>query len=237
MPIHPNAKQCRHLKVNGTQCGSPALRGEQFCYFHQRMIRGVRTPFRSRIHPAAMLEDEESIQASLMEVVNALIRNTIDYRRADLIIRALHIAVKNIRRARFNPNSQMVREVPDYGDVGPGQAAEAVADAQDATFNYRDAIQSGRRRYLDEAVQGLKPQFAKPQPQDRFTESADLAPQPQDAASSKAPAAVPQTPRLSFGPETAYGSLAQTASDPKRKKGATSEKHSQRTRAASSGAE
>src|SRR5438094_88292 len=63
---HP--KSCTHIKVTGVRCGSPTLRGEQFCYFHQRMLRTVRVPD-SRVHHAALLEDAESIQASLMEVV------------------------------------------------------------------------------------------------------------------------------------------------------------------------
>jgi hypothetical protein len=82
MAINKAARFCTHIKVNGVRCGSPALRGEHFCYFHQRMIRGVSTPPQSRLHPMAFLEDGASIQASLMEVINALVRNTIDLRRA-----------------------------------------------------------------------------------------------------------------------------------------------------------
>jgi hypothetical protein len=54
MPTYPNVKVCTHIKVTGVRCDSPALRGEQFCYFHQRMIRGVRTPPHSRLHPIAL---------------------------------------------------------------------------------------------------------------------------------------------------------------------------------------
>ena len=115
MPVHPSVKVCTHIKVTGVRCGSPALRGEQFCYFHQRMIRGVSTPPNARVLPIALVENEESIQASLMELINALARNTIDFRRAELILRALHIAVRNARRVRFNANDgDMVREVPTY---------------------------------------------------------------------------------------------------------------------------
>jgi hypothetical protein len=115
MPRHPNVKLCTHIKVTGVRCGSPALRGEQFCYFHQRMIRGVQTPPDARLHPVALIENEEAIQASLMEVINAIARNTIDLRRADLILKALHIAVKNSRRVRFDhQSSTMVEQIPDY---------------------------------------------------------------------------------------------------------------------------
>ena len=94
MPIHPSVKVCTHIKVTGVRCGSPALRGEQFCYFHQRMVRGVATPPNARLHPIALIENEEAIQASLMEVINALARNTIDLKRAELILRALEPAVE-----------------------------------------------------------------------------------------------------------------------------------------------
>lgn len=114
MPVHPSVTVCTHIKVNGVQCGSPALRGEQFCYFHQRMIRGVKIPPQQRLHPVALVEDSAAIQASLMEVINALCRNTIDFRRADPILKALYIAVKNASNSHFGISSHTVHEVPDF---------------------------------------------------------------------------------------------------------------------------
>ena len=109
-----NVKSCTHIKVSGVRCGSPALRGEQFCYFHQRMLRTVRYPA-SRIRHAALLEDEESIQVALMETMNALLLGTIEIKRAELILRALNTAVRNARRVHFGLHSDdMVREIPDY---------------------------------------------------------------------------------------------------------------------------
>jgi hypothetical protein len=78
------------------------------------MLRTVKDPA-SRIHHHALLEDEESIQASLMEVVNALLRGTIELKRAELILRALNTAVRNIRRVKFGQNANhMVTEIPNY---------------------------------------------------------------------------------------------------------------------------
>jgi len=106
---------CTHIKVTGVRCGSPALKGEPFCYFHQNAIRSVRRPKYSRLHPIALIEDEESIQYALMEVINALMKNTIDLKRATLILRALHIAVKNASRVKFNLHTKdMVTQVPEY---------------------------------------------------------------------------------------------------------------------------
>ena len=47
-----SSRTCTHIKVTGVRCDSPSLRGEPFCYFHQRMMRGVRTPPQARLHPS-----------------------------------------------------------------------------------------------------------------------------------------------------------------------------------------
>jgi len=131
MSLNRNIRVCTHIKVNGVPCGSPALRGEIFCYFHQRMIRGVRTPAKSRLHPIALIENEEGIQAALMEIINALVRNTIDFRRAQLVLRALHIAVKNSPRVHFDIyKSDMIHEVPNYPAAPAAQKPPSPALAQ-----------------------------------------------------------------------------------------------------------
>ena len=124
-----NTKTCTHIKISGLRCGSPSLRGERFCYYHQRMHRGVRTPPQSRLHPIACIEDKESIQAALAEVINALLRNTIDMKRATLILRALHIAVKNDARASVRVSErEMVKEVPEYDETAPSYTADGLVD-------------------------------------------------------------------------------------------------------------
>jgi hypothetical protein len=116
-----NVRSCTHIKVDGVRCGSPALRGEQFCYFHQRMVRGVRTPPNARLHPIAMIESPEAIQAALMEVINALARNQIDLKRAELILRALNIAARNARNVHFGLHDrEMIKQIPEYEDAHVG---------------------------------------------------------------------------------------------------------------------
>jgi hypothetical protein len=137
MAINRTERVCTHIKVNGVRCGSPAMRSEVFCYFHQRMIRGVRTPPKSRLHPMALLEDPSSIQASLMEIINAVVRNQIDINRARVVLRALHIAVKNSRASSFDIfRSEMVNEIPEYPDAptAAGPFATAVVQAQALAF-------------------------------------------------------------------------------------------------------
>jgi hypothetical protein len=154
----PNVKECTHIKVSGIRCGSPALRGEQFCYFHQRMLRTVKGPA-SRLHHAALLEDEESIQATLMEVVNALLRGTIETKRAELVLRALNTAVRNARRVHFGLHtSDMVKEVPNYPAVpaveveGDDFEVNETAQAQAAQQATRTEIARVRAAHLGTAT-------------------------------------------------------------------------------------
>ena len=111
---------CTHIKAAGQRCGSPALRGEFFCYFHTRIIKGVQQRVDMRLHSMALLEDCESIQLSLMHVVDGLVKGTLDPNRAKLIIQALRIAARNAKNVRFDDclykptDPPMVREIPDY---------------------------------------------------------------------------------------------------------------------------
>jgi hypothetical protein len=120
LPKRPNVRNCTHIKVTGQRCGSPALRGEFFCYFHTRVIKGVQQRVDMRLHSMALLEDCESIQLSIMHVVDALVKGTLDLPRARLILQALRIAARNAKNVRFDDvhyrasEQPMVREVPDY---------------------------------------------------------------------------------------------------------------------------
>jgi len=120
LPPHPNVRNCTHIKVTGQQCGSPALRGEFFCYFHTRVIKGVQQRVDMRLDSMALLEDCEAIQLSIMHVVDGLVKGTLDPTRARLIIQALRIAARNAKNVRFDDcyykasEQKMVRQVPDY---------------------------------------------------------------------------------------------------------------------------
>jgi hypothetical protein len=146
-----NRKSCTHIKISGIRCGSPSLRGEQFCYYHQRMHRGVRTPPQSRLHPLACIEDKESIQAALSEVINALLRNTIDMKRATLILRALHIAVKNDARASVKAQANnIVKEIPEYDEIAPTRIADGLIDLEvpfEASFGQDPRASKPQRSY------------------------------------------------------------------------------------------
>jgi len=117
MPLHPNVRRCTHIQITGHRCGSPALKQEYFCYFHTRMIKGVQTRVDSQIHPVALIENAEAIQAAIMHMIDAVLKGTIDIKRANVVLKALHIAVRNSRNVYFHiRQDDMVREVPNYAE-------------------------------------------------------------------------------------------------------------------------
>jgi hypothetical protein len=81
---HTNVRKCTDIKVTGQRCGSPALRGEFFCYFHTRVIKGVQQRVDMQLRSMALPEDCASIQLSIMRVVDGLIKGTLDPTRARL---------------------------------------------------------------------------------------------------------------------------------------------------------
>jgi hypothetical protein len=103
-----------------------------------------------------MIEDEESIQYALMEVINALMRNTIDVKRASLIIRALHIAVKNAARVKFGIHARdTVTQVPEYAP--PTEQHEAIAQQSElpavSAIPYKP-VDPGNRHFWEYSEEG-----------------------------------------------------------------------------------
>src|SRR3984885_5595957 len=108
MPSFPN--RCQHIKVNGTQCGCPALRRNKLCYFHKRhheerlTLNADRARRRRNVTiDLPVLEDANSIQVSLMQIMRLIISGQIDGKTAGLLLYALQTASANLPRVRFDP--------------------------------------------------------------------------------------------------------------------------------------
>ncbi len=107
-------RQCEHVKTNGEFCGSPALRGRNYCYFHlsyhgsrlraeREHTRALANGGDTAVVPLELppLEDAASIQMALMQVIDAILHNRIDSKRAGLVLYALQTASSNLARADF----------------------------------------------------------------------------------------------------------------------------------------
>ncbi|MBA3916034.1 MAG: hypothetical protein H0X25_19725 [Acidobacteriales bacterium] len=106
MPNYPS--RCQHIKVDGIQCGSPSLRRNRYCFFHkryheQRIHLSSKQARRNRSFDLPVLEDANSVQVALMQVLRMIATGDIDQRSAALMLYALQTASNNLRNVRFEP--------------------------------------------------------------------------------------------------------------------------------------
>jgi hypothetical protein len=142
MANFPN--RCQHIKVNGTQCGSPALRRNRFCYFHKRhheqriafnadrLHNNLTKDARRRRNIAIdlpVLEDANSIQISLMQIMRLIVAGQLDTKTAGLLLYALQTASVNLSRTSFEPNRYNV--ILDPAAVGKTPLGESIWDDSD----------------------------------------------------------------------------------------------------------
>jgi hypothetical protein len=110
----PTIARCQHIKVNGVQCGSPALKNRKLCHFHQRWQQGriqlnANRARRSRYSlDLPILEDANSIQVALMQGLRLLLTNQVDHKTAALLFYALQTASTNLSRTTLEPRPQQV---------------------------------------------------------------------------------------------------------------------------------
>ena len=110
MSFYPsNIARCEHIKTNGTQCGSPALRGKRFCYFHKRWrdiridVNDTRARLGRSLVDMPVLEDAEAVQVSLMQIMRLILSRQVEPKTAGLLLYALQTASSNLRRTHFEP--------------------------------------------------------------------------------------------------------------------------------------
>lgn len=94
-------QECQHVKADGNTCRSPRLKDSRFCYFHTAARDRVRRQRIAAEHKLPLqvpiLEDRATVQLAIGDVVNALLADRIDQRRAALVLYGLQTASTNLR--------------------------------------------------------------------------------------------------------------------------------------------
>lgn len=117
-------RRCRHIKTNGTQCGSPALKGRELCYYHEQnrpqpvelYLDGERYCDSQIVLP--VFEDAHSIQTVIRQVVQLMLTRRIERKDAGLMLYALQIASGNLK------TMQAEKAKPTQVVVEPDKAME-----------------------------------------------------------------------------------------------------------------
>src|SRR6266436_5230219 len=122
------AARCQHIKISGTQCGSPALRSKKFCYYHQQdrpmavecyydggyATGEITLPF---------FEDAHSVQTVIRQVVQMVLQKRLERKTAGLLLYALQIASSNLKRMELEkPQPEQV--VTDLETMDPDTVSQ-----------------------------------------------------------------------------------------------------------------
>ena len=97
------APRCVHIKPNGLRCGSPALKGVPWCYFHDHFFNGS---IEENSFPP--LEDGNGVQLALMWTLDRLRRDAFrggetNVPVARTLVYGLQTAAWNLRNTNFDP--------------------------------------------------------------------------------------------------------------------------------------
>jgi hypothetical protein len=89
--------QCRHTMPDRHQCGSPALRGQNYCYYHNPNRKPRQRKQRTRypnfnLDTLPNIESPDAIHRTLSDVLQGLATNTVSLYQAQTMIYALQLA-------------------------------------------------------------------------------------------------------------------------------------------------
>ena len=119
--------ECRHIMPNGARCHSPALRGQDYCYYHTRLHQRAKSSASSGARSAAastpqeplklpIIEDRSAILVALAEIFDGLGSGKIDRQTAYVYLYGLQIGSQAVERRQ---------------DVLPFKAVQAVFHSRD----------------------------------------------------------------------------------------------------------
>jgi hypothetical protein len=91
------AARCEHIKANNQQCGSPAMGGRRFCYFHSQTHDGRKRKKPMRV---PVLEDQQSIQLAATRVCQAVADESLDPKRAATLLYGLQVAGNAVKQIK-----------------------------------------------------------------------------------------------------------------------------------------
>jgi len=158
MSLYPErVARCQHIKINGTQCGSPALRREIYCFFHMRWALKSMEIDESRQRERwnvtlSLPEDADSIQMGLGEVIRLMMTRQVDHRTAALTLYALQTASANMKHTSFEPPPTTVvidRECVERRPIGASAWSAVEGREYDDVSDKDAAAKSGEEASCD----------------------------------------------------------------------------------------
>jgi hypothetical protein len=159
-------RRCQHIKVNGTQCGSPARRNEKYCHYH-RENQPERVQVADEKGQASgevlmpVLEDAQSIQTVVRQVAMLILGGKIDNKKAGLMLYALQIASANLKRmeAEKPRAAQVVVDPETVGETPMGMTPWSVKESGHEVEDEAVGFQGEIAAKLKQEVRAVRERF------------------------------------------------------------------------------
>src|SRR5713101_4221348 len=151
------AARCQHIKVSGTQCGSPALRSKNFCFYHQQ-DRPIAVecyydgPYALGEITLPFFEDAHSVQAVIRQVVQMVLQKRLERKTASLLLYALQIASSNLKRMELEKPQpeQVVTDLEPVVDPHEAWQAPIACSGETAGETSASAPPTNQDQIVDE---------------------------------------------------------------------------------------
>lgn len=85
---------CEHLFVHGRSCGSPAMRGTHFCYYHRQNHR------QRGLEVIPDLTNHRNIQRALSNTLRGIVSGRLTYEEAGRILHGISIAMHSVKMSK-----------------------------------------------------------------------------------------------------------------------------------------
>jgi hypothetical protein len=122
-------KICAQRKATGDPCQSPALLGERYCHYHQRMgmpkINIDNSPTGHTYLP--LFEDAVSIQSAISDVCEMMLHRRIEAKEAAILLYAMQVASTNM--AHMNGDKAQRQHNRQKKNQNPSRSPEPAAPA------------------------------------------------------------------------------------------------------------
>jgi hypothetical protein len=140
-------QECRYILSSGYKCKSPALRGLDFCYYHDRAHRYRHTPVDClKPLPLPPVDDPAGIQIAINQVVRQLSLNRLDRAKAGTLLYGLQLAARLAKNSNQKP-AESIREITQ---TPPGIACDEIIDLAPEKTTCEppdDCVDCGRRDF------------------------------------------------------------------------------------------
>lgn len=137
-------RHCEYIKPNGNFCGSPALRGRDYCYWHlthlARRLRAEKQEATADSTPLELppLEDANSVQLAIIMVMDAMLHDRIGPKKSGQLLYALQLASSNLKQGVcFQPGKQANPDADEKPEPEPAVLCSSY-DSLEADYDIQE---------------------------------------------------------------------------------------------------